>query len=111
MGKAFSNIGKAVGMAALDVGTLGQSYSSRQARKMQEKGLDESRRLQAIQDAKLEKIGPAPVLDLPAQEQQDLRKSRRLLALQAGLSSTIKSKPSFGSDIYKPSANGRQTLG
>jgi hypothetical protein len=107
----FAKFGRETGQVLLDVVTLGQNFNARNMKKQQDRAIGESRRLQAEQDAEMERIGPAPTLSMPSEEQQDARRRRRLMALQAGLSSTVKAKPQVGSEIYRPSATGRTTLG
>lgn len=78
------------GQVLADFGTLGQSYSARQAKKSQAEMLAEMRAQQAAEQEALRKLGPAPRMISPTDKESMTGKRKRIDALRRGLASTIK---------------------
>ena len=99
-----------VGRGLVDVLTLGQSYQSRKAAEQQKAMLNNMKEQQAQQLEELRKQGPAPTMDVQDSDVSESRRQKRLRALQAGLSQTVKSSP-FGLNEKPEVAAPKATLG
>lgn len=88
-GEGETSIGNQLEQGLFDVATLGQAYSARKAKEMQERALNEARDNQARELARLEALGPAPtIVNLSASELERSRRNR-LKTLRQGIASTL----------------------